>query len=34
MNLNSGKPWSQTALYDLRYWLEHGDSPWSVNTRV
>jgi hypothetical protein len=26
MNLNSGKPWSQTALYDLRYWLEHGDS--------
>jgi hypothetical protein len=26
MNINSGKPWSQTALYDLRYWLEHGDS--------
>ena len=25
MNLNSGKPWSQMALYDLRYWLEHGD---------
>jgi hypothetical protein len=26
MNLNSGKPWSQMSLYDLRYWLEHGDS--------
>jgi hypothetical protein len=26
MNLNSGKPWSQMALYDLRYWLKHGDS--------
>jgi hypothetical protein len=26
MNINSGKPWSQMALYDLRYWLKHGDS--------
>ena len=26
MNLNSGKPWSHTALHDLRYWLKHGES--------
>jgi hypothetical protein len=26
MNLNSGKPWSQTTLHDLRYWLNHGES--------
>lgn len=25
-NLNSGTPWSEMALADLRYTLEHGDS--------
>ena len=26
MNLNTGTPWSEVALYDLRCWLEHGDT--------